>query len=288
MTDIETSTSTSTTDNTNNVIPESEFARRRRVSELVDNTDGLLADLAGTYRAFEEAGVPTREWLPLVVGQLPEPHRTKFLSGIDRWGVAMVDGLAGFLRKGGVGFMEAAMPAILGGVISKSTKAGSVIGDALGKIIAAGELVPGKLLPREFADDGVEVKGDGEEDPESTADAIRCGIDDSITAARMRLTIHRLFGDAPKMLLPDGTPDPSQAPALPCHVVLRGSVPPIEGVLSTSAEGGLKRLTPTQVEDKGNRRMKTVLVEQFFDYADVIAVAVQRDVKADTASRIIS
>jgi hypothetical protein len=113
--------------------------------------------------------------------------------------------------------------------------------------------------------------------------------DDTTRATRMRATIARLFAEAPRMTLPDGTPDPSQAPALECYVLLRGCPAAIQGIVSTTPEGGLRMMTPSEVADKdapppahprAPRPTKMVMIEQFFDYEDVITIAVQREVKA--------
>lgn len=62
---------------------------------------------------------------------------------------------------------------------------------------------------------------------------------------------------------------PGQSPAVRCAVMLRGAPHAISGVLSETAEGGLRMLSPLESGD---------LVEQFFDYEDVLVVAVQRSV----------
>lgn len=268
--------------NPDNVIPETELARRRFVHETTDKMSDTLGFMVSAYRSLYDAGVPTRDWLPLVCDHLPEPYRTKMLQGAETYGVAVIDGFAGFLRDGTAGFLEAAMP-LLTGLAFKGERT-----PPLPPLSKRARLppVPGGQ------------RGEDEDDDDFDPNEDTSGVDDNITAARMRITIRRLFETAPRMTSPDGAPDPSQAPALPCHVVLRGSsLPPIEGVLSTTPEGGLRFLSPVEIEDKdapapshprAPRPTKTVLCEQFFDYCDVVTVMIQRDIKATPGSGLIS
>lgn len=290
-------------DNAEAAAPENELAKRRFVLETTERIGEVLGYIAHAYQALHQAGIPTKDWLPLVLEHLPEPHRARFLQGSKTSGAAAIDLAAVFIQSGPVAAIEA-----VGSILSRGKGDGSPSpGFAAGASIATGAL---RMLfgPRfgikedasEPGDPGDDTDGDDTgADAETDTDRISRGIDGSISAARMRLTILRLFETAPRMTNPDGSPDTSQAPALPCHVVLRtGAIPPLEGVLSTTPEGGLRFLSPVEVEDKdadtsnlhprAPKPTKTVLCEQFFDYADVVAILVQRDIKATPGSGIVS
>jgi len=82
--------------------------------------------------------------------------------------------------------------------------------------------------------------------------------------------IQRLFKENP-------SPLPNQAPAFACGVMLRGVPVTLEGALSETPEGGLRLLSRGSVIPGGGISM----IEQFFDYEDVMVVAVQRQVTVD-------
>ncbi len=102
-------------------------------------------------------------------------------------------------------------------------------------------------------------------------------------ANAMRALITRLFAEAPKMTDGAGRTDTTQAPALQCHIVLRGLSTSFQGTLSTTPEGTLRLLTSARVD-----ATKHILMEQFFAYEDVVTVAVERQVTGTEAPRIIS
>lgn len=95
----------------------------------------------------------------------------------------------------------------------------------------------------------------------------------------MQQLIDRLLAEAPKLTDATGTPIPNQAPALEC-VVLFANGQAIRGSLSKTPEGTLRMMTPGQEDNR------PVLVEQFFDYAAVSAIALTRDV-APAGSKIL-
>ncbi len=99
-----------------------------------------------------------------------------------------------------------------------------------------------------------------------------------MTDPAMRSLIARLFREGPKMTDASGKEDASQAPALACMIVLRASVPPFEGILSTTPEGTLRLMSTITVQSK------PVLVEQFFTYEDVVSIVLQRVVKTSAGS----
>lgn len=75
------------------------------------------------------------------------------------------------------------------------------------------------------------------------------------------------------------SPGDDQAPALTCAIVIRGMPNAISGSLSTTPWGGLRMLSRNG-QDPG-------LVEQYFDYEDVMVVALLREVTATARPSII-
>jgi hypothetical protein len=83
--------------------------------------------------------------------------------------------------------------------------------------------------------------------------------------------IARLLAEAPCA--------PGQTPALDC-VVMFGNGQAVRGALSITPEGALRLLSPGT---EGNRPL---LVEQFFDYPAISAIAVTREITTE-ARRIV-
>jgi len=93
-------------------------------------------------------------------------------------------------------------------------------------------------------------------------------------------TIQRLFKENP-------SPLPDQAPAIECGVMLHGVPVTLTGSLSETPEGGLRLLSPDPAQERPIRPGTPVkMIEQFFDYEDVMVVAVRRAVTVET-QRII-
>lgn len=92
----------------------------------------------------------------------------------------------------------------------------------------------------------------------------------------MTATIKRLLAEAP-------APLPNQAPAVECGVMFPGGAQ-FMGSLSETPEGGLRMLSPAQQQ---TQRGVVQMVEQFFDHADVMVIALKREVKLESASGII-
>jgi hypothetical protein len=96
----------------------------------------------------------------------------------------------------------------------------------------------------------------------------------NVQVPRMEAMIKRLFAEHP-------SPLPDQAPALECAVQLQQG-PPLQGALSVTPEGGLRMLVgPVQHPQDGPG-----MIEHFFDFRDVVTIAIFR--KASIAgSRLI-
>lgn len=94
----------------------------------------------------------------------------------------------------------------------------------------------------------------------------------------MRLRIVRLLLEAPKL-------DGADREAVQCHVMLTGQPQPLFGSLSYTDEGLLKMMTPSKVKHEGQPE-RTIMLEQYFDVHDVVAIMVEREMKVER-SRII-
>ena len=245
-----------------NVVPESEMARRRRVNELLEDISDLTNDL--TERAKDLYGI---------VNGLPEFVDLVSQSvGPERFG-AVLPIFQDYLGKI-VSNMIAGKPPtnkFEEGLIGFLAKIGGHIGDAASK-----------------------VRG-GRESNNEDDDRHEVPLGDYVDLAhpseqRKKAILLRLFEEAPKLEHPDGTPDISQAPAIECHVLLRGAPSPVHGSLSVTKEGMLRMLTPaTRESTRHGRKVEIpILCEQFFDVADVVSIMLERAVAADTGSIITS
>lgn len=96
----------------------------------------------------------------------------------------------------------------------------------------------------------------------------------------MYAVLLRLWREAPKMKDPSGREDPSQAPAVVCHVMLKGSVSPLYGALSQTTEGPLRMLTRAQVQGEDGRA-RAALIESFFDVDDVVSISIERELAVE-------
>lgn len=241
-----------------NVIPEAEMSRRRRVNELLEDISDLTNDL--TERAKELYGIVNGvvEFVDLV-SQSVGPERFGAVLPIfqDYLGKIVSNMIAGKpptnkFEEGLIGFLA---------------KIGGHIGDAASK-----------------------VRGGRDDEDDDDDDDDEVPLEDFVSEQRKKALILRLFEEAPKLENPDGTPDISQAPAIECHVLLRGAPSPVHGSLSVTKEGMLRILTPATIESTrhGRKVVIPILCEQFFDVADVVSIMLERGVAADTGSIITS
>jgi len=95
-----------------------------------------------------------------------------------------------------------------------------------------------------------------------------------------KTVLRRLFAENP-------SPLPNQAPALECAVMFAGGGTS-EGALSETPDGGLRMLTPMTPQAPGLRPGKVMMIEKFFAYEDIVAVAVRREVTIEAPTRIVS
>jgi len=77
------------------------------------------------------------------------------------------------------------------------------------------------------------------------------------------------------------SPLPDQAPAIECGVILSGIPQPFMGSLSETPEGGLRMLYPEPGQKPGGGDGTVSMVEQFFDYEDVLSFGVRRTVSVE-------
>jgi len=79
---------------------------------------------------------------------------------------------------------------------------------------------------------------------------------------------------------------PNQAPAVACSLVLRGMNTALMGSLSETVDGGLRLMSPNGQPGQA-RGGKIPMVEQFFDYADVLVFAVERMVQIESSPIVL-
>lgn len=104
---------------------------------------------------------------------------------------------------------------------------------------------------------------------------------DDARTARTRAVITRLFAENSPQVDKPGAGEPDR-PAMDVHVLLRGAPMQFSGILSTTPEGTLKLMTPVP----GKAGDAPVMIEQFFDYADVASIALVREVKTSMGSSL--
>lgn len=264
------------------VVSEEEFGRRRLIAQCTKNLYDNILDIGAQIRYLDGGDIALKDWWFKFLEQLP-----------DR--VASSSILRGPLFPH---LLHALVPLMEGDNETFHARVRAALPHALATGFKLDTSGLSAALPA-FA--SMLDPDDSEMDSEYSVKEVLTDkfheVDGDVHAMRMRRTIARLFDGAPKMIGPDGTPDPTQAPALDCMIVLRGSIPPLAGVLSTTPEGGLRLASPTEIEDpeapaplhpRAPKATKKVIAEQFFDYSDVVAIVVQRDVKASASSPLIS
>jgi hypothetical protein len=228
---------TDTPNNPDNVVPEEELARRRRVLQLTDDISDLLCDLSDRCGDLLEV----------------EPDVTSMVRlAADKIGADKLGKIRQLVMK-------------------------IVTGIALGQ----GRPVDFATMVADLASAG----GDDEEEAPHP--------EDFVNTVRMAAVIDRLFAEAPKLEHADGTTDETQAPALQCHIMLRGIPRDLYGALSRTPEGTLRMLTmamrqdPKQLNPLTRKPLEVpILCEQFFDVADVVSIMVEREVTGETSSII--
>ncbi len=242
---------------TDNVIPETELARRRRVLGAVAEMANDCAGFSARVMELREMGVPVSDWLPLLASHSPE-----FVQVLhQRYGnvfAGMVDGFLDARAAGAKTGTEGVIAALLGSAMRTPSR--SPIGDVAADLNAAGAHVSVR---------------DEEIDPQEDRFF-------SFETLRMKRVIDRLFAEAPKLTDAKGQPDPTQAPAVQCQILLKAGGG-IVGALSVTPEGTLRLLAPNQ-----NKNGQPMMVEHFFDYEQVADIAVVREMKATEGTRIVT
>lgn len=254
-----------------------ELGTRRKVLGLADDIADLLKDLWDRVKEYGDLGVPAREWLKLVGARMPQ----RFDSFIE-WASPYISGA-----------IDIGLPYV-SGKLGEEMVASRVVEEARER--HREDHVTGKLVTVNLskARDTALLIADEDpplhEDLRNLAESFLALDDDAIRMAespstiRMRRLIGRLFAEAPKLETPGKGADTDQAPAVEVNVILRGLMQPLSGVLSKTPEGTLKLLTPIPPDRTPG---KVIMIEQFFDYADVTSVAVQRELSVSAPSSII-
>ncbi len=232
-----------------NVVPETEMARRRHVHELADKiADGLTTLGSGLLKLRNEMGLPMPEIVQLITARTPPG----LMEQLQR------------LQESVEGDFEKYLDDHVGHGPTAST-------------------FPFPMPPGYVPSDP-EAAADREQVLRDAHERSVRSCDDLSGVRRMRMVIDRLFDEAPKLTDGAGKPVEGQAPALQVHLVMRANIPPIQGVLSKSPEGLLRLMTPDEVPDTspGARpnTKRRIFMEQFFDYSDVVSICIEREIKA--------
>ncbi len=251
-----------------NVVPEDEMGRRRRVLELSEQMGDLVSDMVDRAKEFKELGVEMPEWLSYVFNPVDfGDHLYEFVRIYGQFAPVVIDGLLA-IATGEDPRLAAVkhLPTLI---------SGAGLPSFLGKT----------LKPEPVQSTGTPTAGPSPESHAEFEKQVASGyFEDRVAHRRMRNVIARLFAEnSPEAVDGAGKADEFQAQAMEVHILLRGAPMQFSGVLSTTPEGTLKLLTPVEVSGKA-----PVMIEQFFDYADVTSVAIVREVKATVGSRIIT
>lgn len=277
-------------DDTENPNTTPEDGRKRYALALAADIADLFKDIVDRAKDLAQVGVQTKDWLQLV-GMHLSPPSERIVSLIAPYAGPAIDALV--TMDGGSIFEAVTGGRGPVGAADRLRERVAAVYAARGKSVFPGEDTTSTDLAnaRRYAL-AILASEDSSSELRNLADCMLALLDDelqfseSAAAARMRMTIGRLLdenaiGD-PRLLGQD------QTPAMKAYVILRGMASPIGGTLSTTPEGGLRFLMSggpvrlgQQVPDK--------FVEQFFDYSDVVSVAIDREVSVGGAeSKIIT
>lgn len=236
-----------------NLIPPDELEFRRRVLSATEQLADLGKDMMERVRELRELDVPAADWVPLVLQHAPPMVQTLY----DRYGGFLTGAFDGFFDAVGAGAKTGTegIVAAMGGALRRDHR--SAVAQVAQELNASGAMVQ---MPDDVGADELH----------------------SFEGLRMKRLIDRLFAQAPKLTDASGKPDPTQAPALECHVMLKAGGA-VVGSLSVTPEGMLRMLSPNQA--KGG---KPVMIEHFFDYEQVADIAVFREISATAGSGIIT
>lgn len=225
-----------------------EFTTKRRLAAQTSVLGDAVTNAAGAIAAMRQDGLTSRTIVRNLLEEIREsfPREAEFLRD-----EAMVDTMSSLLDLLGV---------ILGATPDHAGAGRQLIG-----MMEGDPMFSGVVAKMESALDRLTAAPSGtigslppEPPPPSWA------------------TIQRLFKENP-------SPLPDQAPAIMCGVMLRGVPMTLEGSLSETPEGGLRLLSANGKPDPNG---SVSMVEKFFDYEDVMVIAVRREVTVGPA-RII-
>lgn len=237
-------------EDTENVIPENELAKRRRVHQLADDIVDLCRDAVERIDEYAQMGVPPQDWWPLVLERVKTPRIRSMLDG--NGSIATTLALLPVLTRGNAEEMKAALPMMQADLTEQVSGAHpDLMGPIMQGLFGNMMMMPPRMEPAEWN-------------------------------SGMRKLIDRLLAEAPARTSSDGTP---QTPAIEAHVTLRSTGMACMGALSKTPEGMLRLLQPNKVDtDERGNGGRDVLVEHFFAYDDVVDIALIREI---TPTRII-
>lgn len=227
---------------------EDEFTKKRRLAAQVDNLAGAIACAGGAIRIMRQDGLTSR----MIVRQALDGLRPLLAS--DGRPILPPEAAGALTDDSMVDSMSALLDLVqmmMSG--DRSATCGHIMG-----MMEGDPLLSGVVAKMESAMD--HLKNEIQAPPEAPCWA----------------TIQRLFKENP-------SPLPDQAPAIECGVMLRGVPMTLMGSLSETPEGGLRLLSRSGQATPG---ADIPMIEQFFDYEDVMVIAVQRKVTVN-APRII-
>lgn len=281
-----------------NVVPQEEMARRRRVLQLAEDVADLFNDIGERVLELRTLGVPTTDWVPIMTEQFSDRFHVAAGEGLTRSGLpALFDVAVRYLSTPegeGEGYQMTKDDYVAAGKIGMAAADTRFIG---GGIMGVFEVLAPLLMSffggKDKATSPPGVDGSKVYVPATMLAGVQTQVQEYVPpdvsrflspdAVRTKRLLDRLFAEAPKL---PGRED--QAPALECSVMLKagGSM---QGSLSTTPEGGLRLLAVNEIKKPG-QPPTPIAVEHFFDYEQVADVAVFREMttSANPESRIIT
>lgn len=268
--------------------PENELGHRRRVKDLSEQIADLFKDIGERMLELREIGVPTSEWVDLMVRHFSQATQDKFLDSGHSL-ASLFDMVAAVMDTGELPSVESIAPIALG--LGGTIRGGNWPGvlETLVPLImkfkfiggnSSSSAAPSAYVPRQLTPE--------EQEAFAAQDEENMRRMHNPEGVRIKQLVGRLFASAPKMTDASGKPVEGQAPALECFVTLKAGVQ-ANGALSITPEGGLRLLAPNEIPS-GQRGVpgKMVMIEHFFDYDQVADIAIVREVKASEPSRIVT
>lgn len=256
------------TETPDNIVPETELARRRRVLQLSEEIAVSLAAATARAREYRELGVPCSEWLPLVLDHAPASLRDPLSEGTI-W-PAVIDAI--FRVADGTPLAEV-VPQVLGGIADPGHEDDEDDED--------GDPPRPGILPL-LASIGMPAILNMFSKPAPAVPPVTYTTRDQ--AVMLTAVIQQKLEEAPRV-------SDTDTPAIEAMVILRTLPASIRGSLSmvrTTKDAefcpGVFRMMSPGKDERG----RDVLVEQFFTAEDIVSFALVREVTPTPGSRIFT